>query len=1163
METLIYWPTIAKIPEVYPACTRQLVNTQDFQHLLLLCQRRGQKPEPFVPVLDENFQNSFNKDSLWQSEDLDAVVDQDVGRTCILQGPVAAKYSKIVDEPVKRILDNIHEGHIANLEKELYSGVAQIPVLGYFGGKDLGDGKDGHLDGVVTSLGHDTIKHQISSGPDGTLPGPDDWFRILARNAHSWRHAFFTVDFVFQGNRIMESPFKRLFAPAPNVEVEMTYPNDPKRTTVILREHSCSVIEVRMSSDDEIVLTIFERRVLTGESVGLRLLFSYRSEAGYCPSREVMEDRNERIRAFYYELQFGSQGDKTALDGALTDTFEGDTFTVDRQAVADFVNAIGNNSEAYVVRNGNADKTYAPMDYAFKVAWKAMTKPLFLKAMDGDLSKLVHLSSGFRMRPGVTPLKLGDVLESTSRVEAILVQDSGKIVEVTGTIKREGIPTMEVKAQYLYRGSYSDYENTFQRKHEVPMNLHLQSAKDVIRLTSRSWFHPRDPNIDLLHKVLTFRLESVIRFKSKATFSHIETTGAAQFQSSTGENQEVATVEYSAGRSRGNPVIDYLEHHGSPTEKPHMFDNAILLSGQIPLSIEAPASNQLYAQVSSDHNPIHVSRIFAKYVALKGNITHGMYISAAVRGLVEKWAADNDVERVRRFDCSFVGMVLPNDRIGVRLWHVGMIAGRKIVKVEATVGSEKVLLGDAEVEEPVSAYLFTGQGSQHQGMGMELYAQNQIAREVWDRADAHMMDVFGPLIYPCHTHRTNAVSDTFTGFSILKIVRENPKELTIHFGGPRGRAIRDKYISITVETSGANGEVSLQRIFKDVDENTESYTHRAPNGLLYSTQFAQPALTLMAKASFAALRAKSLIPDGSIFAGHSLGEYAALSAFSECMRIEDLITLVFYRCLTMQLSVERDEAGRTNYAMCALNPSRVSPSTSFLLGISIRMQVLTIQAGFDEQSLCHVVQTIQDETRWLLEMVNLNIENQQYTCTGDVKASACNVFSSSIPLTPPQLRALDTLISVTNHLYKSPSSPIVPLIRTSAATTASKRQPINLARGVAAVPLHGIDVPFHSTFLRSGVRPFRSLLSQFIKRENVDPKQLVGKYIPNLTGMPFEISRAYLEEVGRLTGSEEIDRILGSVSSRLSREECHVYLSIKLTPLVNFSGTRRPQRRIQ
>lgn len=106
---------------------------------------------------------------------------------------------------------------------------------------------------------------------------------------------------------------------------------------------------------------------------------------------------------------------------------------------------------------------------------------------------------------------------------------------------------MKVKAQYLYRGSYLDYENTFQRKREVSMTLHLQSAKDVTRLISRSWFQPHDSNVDLLHKVLTFHLESVILFKSKDTFSEIETTGVVLFPSSNGENQEAGTVEITLG----------------------------------------------------------------------------------------------------------------------------------------------------------------------------------------------------------------------------------------------------------------------------------------------------------------------------------------------------------------------------------------------------------------------------------------------------------------------------------------------------------------------------------------------------------------------------------------------------------------------------------------
>ncbi|KFY82591.1 hypothetical protein V498_08538, partial [Pseudogymnoascus sp. VKM F-4517 (FW-2822)] len=148
-----------------------------------------------------------------------------------------------------------------------------------------------------------------------------------------------------------------------------------------------------------------------------------------------------------------------------------------------------------------------------------------------------------------------------------------------------------------------------------------------------------------------------------------------------------------------------------------------------------------------------------------------MYSSAAVRSLVETWAAENHIGRVRSFHASLVGMVLPNDDIEVRLQHVGMVAGRKIIKVEASnkATEEKVLLGEAEVEQPVSSYVFTGQGyvftgqgSQEQGMGMELYASSPVAKEVWDRADKHFMDTYG--------------------FAITNIVKNNPKELTIHFG---------------------------------------------------------------------------------------------------------------------------------------------------------------------------------------------------------------------------------------------------------------------------------------------------------------------------------------------------------------------------------------------
>ena len=47
-----------------------------------------------------------------------------------------------------------------------------------------------------------------------------------------------------------------------------------------------------------------------------------------------------------------------------------------------------------------------------------------------------------------------------------------------------------------------------------------------------------------------------------------------------------------------------------------------------------------------------------------------------------------------------------------------------------------------------------------------------------------------------------------------------------------------------------------------------------------------------------------------------------------------------------------------------------------------------------------------------------------------------------------------------------------------------------------------------------------------INKTSIDPGKLVGKYIPNVTAKPFEISKEYFEEVYRLTNSPRIRDIL-------------------------------------
>jgi fatty acid synthase subunit beta len=312
-------------------------------------------------------------------------------------------------------------------------------------------------------------------------------------------------------------------------------------------------------------------------------------------------------------------------------------------------------------------------------------------------------------------------------------------------------------------------------------------------------------------------------------------------------------------------------------------------------------------------------------------------------------------------------------------------------------------------------------------------------------------------------------------------------------------------MSMTFETVSTDGSIKSEKIFKEIDETTTSYTYRSPTGLLSATQFTQPALTLMEKASFEDMLAKGLVQRDSSFAGHSLGEYSALAALAEVMPIESLVSVVFYRGLTMQVAVERDASGRSNYSMCAVNPSRISKT-------------------FNEQALQYVVENIAEETSWLLEIVNYNIANQQYVCAGD-------------------LRALDTLTGVTNYLkaqkidiqqlietlsIEDVKAHLVEIIRECAKQTDAKPKPLELQRGFATIPLKGIDVPFHSTFLRSGVKPFRSFLLKKINKTTIDPSKLVGKYIPNVTARPFEITKEYFEDVYRLTNSPKIGNILAN-----------------------------------
>ncbi|GBE88365.1 hypothetical protein SCP_1301800 [Sparassis crispa] len=296
------------------------------------------------------------------------------------------------------------------------------------------------------------------------------------------------------------------------------------------------------------------------------------------------------------------------------------------------------------------------------------------------------------------------------------------------------------------------------------------------------------------------------------------------------------------------------------------------------------------------------------------------------------------------------------------------------------------------------------------------------ARSVWDAADAHLTAVYG--------------------FSIVQIIKDNPKEKTIHFG----QTIRQRYMDMTYDTMDKDGNVKTLPLFGDINVRTQCYTFSHPSGLLFATQFAQIALVVTERAAFEDM-------------------------------LSSLVDVVFYRGITIQRAVERDAHNRSNYAV---NPSRISKT-------------------FTDAALREVIDDIAHRTQCLHEIVNYNVEGQQYVCAGE-------------------LVALQTMTNVLNYL-KIEKVDIAKLtvkftvgeIINSCFTRAKDQQKaegyIKLERGFATIPLPGIDVPFHSRYLWAGVMPFRAYLSKKVNAAHLNPDTLIGKYVPNLIAKPFQVTK--------------------------------------------------------
>ncbi|EPE29992.1 FabD/lysophospholipase-like protein [Glarea lozoyensis ATCC 20868] len=1048
----------------YPATLTEQLYHEDVSYFMALCRKRGEKPVNFIPRLDENFETWFKKDSLWQMEDLDAVVGRDPQRVCIIHGPVAISHSTKADEPVASILGRFTRELLNILQPVLLKKtVAEITTSLVHSPSALRN----------TTIEMNATRTEYHFDEHGLLPEYEDFINNLLSSHQGWAQACLSDEHVRFEDQPVKNPISAAFQPCHGDTVAVTYDEDKQPKNVELNSKALdgsayTSISLKLVDKLRVLVTLQIDKECNSTNSSIVFEFAFNHQDQKHRLHEVTTSRDEMIKEFYSDIW---EHERTFPSGIELGTeYYEKSITLSCQTVESFMSTITKSDLSPAGRETLSSRAI-PLDICISICWTALTKPLVASGITGDLLRLLHRSNSFQYCDGASPLSIGDNLQTFFRLTAIIVKPAGKSITVVSTITRDKKPVVYVTSVFLIRGTFKSDEISTQLIDRYDISLPVTSLKLQALLRSRSWLKFTDSDEPLMGTTLRIKLRT--EHKSRSV-GHDLKVGGQVFQATGSQlSPAIGTIDFSHPSCLGNPISEFFERHGGTRDSAKALQHPGW-KNQVSWNVKIPVSLRSYSRASKDTNPIHTCTSFARYAGLRGTVAHGMYTSASVRRVIETVVANGDCSRFRAWACSFDGIVEQGDVLNIEMQHVAMSQGKMVIAVRAynSETSEKVLDATAEIEQGSTAYLFCGQGSQEKEMGLPLYNSNSAAKMIWDRGDKYFVDTYG--------------------FSLLDIVFRDPKTITIYFGGKRGRTIRSNYLQMTRKAI-CDGKEKMQPIIPGLTPTSKSYTFKEERGLLFSTQFAQPALTLMEIAEFEALKSHQVVQQDFKFAGHSLGEYAALAACTSFMTLENMLHLVFYRGLIMQNAMTRDGDGMTGFSMVALNPSKIS-------------------RDMKQDFVREIIREIAEQSGLLLEIVNFNLEGQQYVCAGNLQALAILITTSdalsSLKSCQYTTSALKHLVA--HHLTQSQDIP----------------RPITLSRGVATIPLNGIDIPFHSTHLRAGIDTYRDYLKEKINESDIVPEEMVGKWIPNLVGVPFGTGRDFVERVVEVSGSQVLSEML-------------------------------------
>lgn len=960
----------------YPEDKRVLPEDRIF--FLDVCRRPG-KPVNFIPALDEDLVKWIRSDSLWYSH----CVGIDPDSCAWIPGPKAVSGIRKINEPVASIF--------SDFLKELKQGKQEtVPDWSALFRKE-----------EITFHFHDAFPEEEIRNGQVLIP------KDLEISGSDWRKALSSLGSGFlsgllQTPRLGSSVSDLALFFEPKAGRRFQWECSPTGELILLGilEEGKLKTELRLTDRNSAELALFFRHPKSGESISFRRKFHSGNLPGTFFEEDLAFGKDSLTNLYKNTWQIEEN------IGSKKEEFLESKIVLDRESILDFRKATGE-----LRRTDLKSEPNPSLSMGITFAWKSLLLPLF-GVENRNLLKLLHLSQDFHWREGMQFLRPGDELVSRAKLLRVRRLGSGQELLIGGEVFKDEKSVFSFKTGFLIREAILPFEEFDSLP--IDKSIRIRSQAEIEILKSLSWIRVGEERLLQIGTKLRFR-STEKRSGKHSSGEDWKALGKIEIRTSNGTS--VPWGEFDLQETIPLGQLSSLEKLFS------LFQNE---ESEVPLgqphrllseTFFAPNDMSEYSAASGDSNPIHTDSDLARYAGWKDRIVHGLWTSSRTIKQIVLEACSGDASRMVSFEESFEAPVYLGEELKVEARHQSQSDGNPILSVSVENRNGEIKLrGKAEILPPKTGYVFTGQGSQSQGMGMKLREEFPEARDVWQRAEN--------------------TTQKELGFSLLKIVQENPTSLRV---------------------------------------GDKVWTH--PKGVLNLTQFTQVALVTKSMADWEILKGRGFLLRSAPFAGHSLGEFSALSARG-FLGLENVIRIVYNRGLTMQGLVPRDSEGRSPFGMSVVLGNR--------------------HVGLDEKTILKVVEEIRNKTGLPLEVVNLNIRDKQYSVTGDLKALA-------------EMEAK----------FKE-------IVRGKKTT----------------IRLEGIDVPFHSRVLVSGVDAFRRTLEENIPIQS-HFEELDGKYIPNLVARPFSTSEEFLRKVQEISGSPRIAKILKE-SDPSSEQELRRILLIEL-----------------